>query len=250
MPKPAQLSLSHVEVGSVQPCPCDISSSVLLWWSHVCLRVTRHSNGGSERAAHAQLLQQPLRQAPRLAAKEHDGKRKGLVHSLGEASRARAPQARASPARAPGAPGWRHAGGNIAIDATCSCPWRPVRWRSQRPPHSLAPPPPSAASAALRLGRHPRAMNPPPPAAQLRPTPCSSDAWRIAPGRPLACFFAVTCDYSSEALHAPRDTGCSVVHDVVEWLRSLSPHGPTEVRFPHWILARCVLIAFIASWAE
>ena len=113
---------------------------------------------------------------------------------------------------------------NIVIDATCSCPWRPVRWRSQRPPlpHSLAPPPPSAASAALRLGRHPRAMNPPPPAAQLRPTPCSSDAWRIAPGRPLACFFAVTCD-SSEALHAPRDTGCSVVHDVVEWLRSLSP---------------------------
>ena len=107
----------------------------------------------------------------------------------------------------------------------------------------------AAASAALRLGRHPRAMNPPPPAAQLRPTPCSSDAWRIAPGRPLACFFAVTCD-SSEALHAPRDTGCSVVHDVVEWLRSLSLHGPTEVRFPHWILARCVLIAFIASWAE
>ena len=80
----------------------------------------------------------------------------------------------------------------------------------------------SALSRALRLGRHPRAMNPPPPAAQLRPTPCSSDAWRIAPGRPLACFFAVTCD-SSEALHAPRDTGCSVVHDVVEWLRSLSP---------------------------
>ena len=58
-----------------------LCAAVDLWWSHVCLRVTRHSNGGSERAAHAQLLQQLLRQAPRLAAKEHDGKRKGLVHT-------------------------------------------------------------------------------------------------------------------------------------------------------------------------
>ena len=141
-------------------------------------------------------------------------------------SRARASQARASPARAPGAPGWRHAGG--ATSSSTPLARVPgglfvgVHSGLDPLPHSLALPPPSAAPAALRLGRHPRAMNPPPPAAQLRPTPCSSDAWRIAPGRPLACFFAVTCD-SSEALHAPRDTGCSVVHDVVEWLRSLSP---------------------------
>ena len=107
----AQASAAVAEPRRSRQRPALSLTPVLLWWSHVCLRVTRHSHGGSERAAHAQLLQQPLRQAPRLAAKEHDGKRKGLVHSLGEASRARASQARASPARAPGAPGWRHAGG-------------------------------------------------------------------------------------------------------------------------------------------